>query len=94
MEVKVCHALLMLEKIVCVENDVVTNLGYLFEPRFICPSVEILLFSARHLISEDQRRRKDSHQFLSRLWRSIHESALVEAHSLWLVDHLLPTTVA
>ena len=40
MEVKVCHALLMLERFVCVESDVVTNLGYLFELKFICPSVE------------------------------------------------------
>ena len=41
MEVKVCHALLMLERFVCVESDVVTNLGYMFELKFICPSVEL-----------------------------------------------------
>lgn len=49
--VKVCHALLILERFVCVGSDVVTNLGYLVEPRFICPSVKFLLFSARHLVS-------------------------------------------
>ena len=94
MEVKVCHALLMLERFVCVESDVVTSLGYLFELIFICPYVEFLLFSARHLVLEDRRRRRDSHQFLSLLWGSIHNSALVKAHSIWLVDHHLPTTVA
>ena len=41
--VKVSHALLMLEIFVCVESDVVTNLGYLFKPRFIYPSVEFPL---------------------------------------------------